>query len=239
MPLVLYRRHFRKCKYHRRSRSEARSQRCHCPVWVQGTLGGDYVRRSLDQTSWEAATDIVRAWTTAGKIQTTPEPSDAASQSAAVVDAPPAQDTEPDSPPVSIAKAVDEFLADCKARHLKPATIAKYRTLLKKHLFGFCERESIHDLSSIDLLILRRFRNGWTFAPITHAKNLENLRGFLAFCVASDWLLRNHALALKPPRVDQKPTLPFEEDEVDALIEACDVWGARWAAIRTNRALCF
>ena len=61
--LRLYRRHSRKCP----QKSE-RYRRCSCPIYVEGTLAHEYVRKALDLTSWEAATDVVRTWEKAGRI---------------------------------------------------------------------------------------------------------------------------------------------------------------------------
>jgi len=61
--LRIYRRHGTYCTY----RSE-RDRRCKCPIYIEGTLGGESIRRSLDKTSWDAATQIVNAWTASGKI---------------------------------------------------------------------------------------------------------------------------------------------------------------------------
>jgi integrase/recombinase XerD len=101
--LTTYRRHVAVCPH-----TSRRYRRCTCPIWVQGTLAGDAVRRSLDLTSWEAATNLVRDWEAAGRIG----------------------ETRKRSP--SITDAVDQYLADCEAR-LKPPSVKKYRTLLKNH----------------------------------------------------------------------------------------------------------
>jgi site-specific recombinase XerD len=49
-------------------------------------------------------------------------------------------------------------------------------------------------------------------------------RAFFQFCVDSEWIEKNPAKKLKAPKVKDIPTLPFEEDEVKALIEACAKW---------------
>jgi hypothetical protein len=35
---------------------------------VQGSLAGEWIKKSFGVTSWEAATDLVRAWESAGAI---------------------------------------------------------------------------------------------------------------------------------------------------------------------------
>jgi hypothetical protein len=54
--LTLYRRHRANCK------STARRAKCFCPIWVQGILRGENIRKSLDLTNWEAANKLVRDW---------------------------------------------------------------------------------------------------------------------------------------------------------------------------------
>jgi hypothetical protein len=39
------------------------------PIWVQGSLYGEYIRRALGLRSWSAAaTDLVRDWEATGEI---------------------------------------------------------------------------------------------------------------------------------------------------------------------------
>ncbi len=54
--LTIYRRHRAKCK------CASRKAKCFCPIWVQGILRGEEMRKSLDLTNWEAASKLVRDW---------------------------------------------------------------------------------------------------------------------------------------------------------------------------------
>jgi len=83
-------------------------------LWVQGSLRGEYVRRSLDLRSWEAATDLVRGWEASGEI--------------GII-----RTTAP-----TLAEAADKFLEDCESRGLKEATLRKYRRLLEGELVPYC-----------------------------------------------------------------------------------------------------
>ena len=60
--LTGYRRHSPKCKYE--SMSE---KRCHCPLWVNGTIGGKLIRQSLKTRVWDVGQKKVREWEAAGK----------------------------------------------------------------------------------------------------------------------------------------------------------------------------
>ena len=63
--LTVYRRQLRDCELFGKPRNQGGSRNCRmrCPLWVQGTLGGEYVRKALDLTAWEAASDLVRSCT--------------------------------------------------------------------------------------------------------------------------------------------------------------------------------
>jgi integrase/recombinase XerD len=66
------------------------------------------------------------------------------------------------------------------------------------------------------------FRNTWTQAPITQFKNLERLKTFFNYCVSMRIIESSPAAALKPPRVDQAPTLPFSNEEMQKMLASCD-----------------
>jgi hypothetical protein len=54
--LTLYRRHRAKCKF------ETRNAKCSCPIWIQGEVHGEKVRRSLDLTNMAAAIKMKESW---------------------------------------------------------------------------------------------------------------------------------------------------------------------------------
>ena len=53
-------------------------------------------------------------------------------------------------------------------------------------------------------------------------KKLEALRTFLRFAHEAEWVHKNHALAIKPPKVEQPPTMPYSRDEFNRVIRACE-----------------
>jgi hypothetical protein len=63
MALRLIRRHLKDCPH-----TSTKYRRCKCPIHVYGTLAGERIRKALDQTSWEAASELITAWTAAGEI---------------------------------------------------------------------------------------------------------------------------------------------------------------------------
>lgn len=99
------RRHRTDCRF-----TSERYRRCSCPIYVEGTLGTESIRKALNQTSWEAASELVAAWTASGEV------------GKVKIEVPP------------ITEAVQKFLDDAEARHLGWQTIKKYRYLLEKRL---------------------------------------------------------------------------------------------------------
>jgi hypothetical protein len=102
--LTIFRRHLKSCPH--RSRAY---RRCRCPLHVEGSLGGEPIRRALDLTSWSAASDLIAQWNAAGRISFREE-----------------------TP--SIEEAILKFIAAAENKKLAPATIVKLRTIFEKQL---------------------------------------------------------------------------------------------------------
>lgn len=201
--LRLYRRHRGTCP----QRSE-RYRRCACPIYVEGSLRGESIRKSLDLTSWAAATELIAKWTESGQV------------GLVRVEALP------------IADAVDRFIADAKARDVNWETLRKHENLLRRRLLGWCDSQGYRHLRQLGVAELRQFRESWTDGPNYAAKNLERLRSFFRFCEQADWIRRNPAAAIKPPKVRLTPTLPFDHDEMFRILSACDLYPGNKARVR-------
>lgn len=191
--LALYRRHHALCKH--RSR---RFRNCKCPIWVQGSLRGEYVRRSLDLRSWEAANDLVRGWEASGEVGV----------------------VKPEVP--TVAEAVTKFIDDAHARHLAGETVRKYKNLLERRFISWCESKGYRLLKQITVDAMREFRTTWDDGAVYAAKNLERMRAFFRFCEQARWIDRNPASSVKAPRHKVAPTLPFSADEMKRILDACD-----------------
>ena len=192
--LNLYRRHQPPCRY-----ASRRYRNCSCPIWVQGSLRGEYIRRALDLRSWSAATDLVRDWEATGEIATV---------------------KKPDIP--TISEAFERFLADAKAQRLSGETLRKYENLLNKRFLPWCESKGYRYLKQLGVEEMRQFRATWTDSANYATKNLERLLGFFRFCMHDDWIAKNPARAVKAPKVTDKPTLPFSQAEMQRILKACD-----------------
>ena len=209
--LTIYRRHGPDCQFHgRKNQRSARANSCEkrCPIWVQGSLAGEKVRRSLDLRSWAAASDLIHKWNSSGQV------------GVEKISAPP------------ITEAVSRFLTDAEARGLRPSSLKKYRRLLEGELVPYCKSTNVGALERITVDFLRKFRESMPHAHITQQKKIEYLRAFMRFCVDSDWIAKNPAKAVKLARVAQKPTLPFSAEEIQALLDACEEFRGNGARMR-------
>lgn len=114
--LTIYRRHRSGCKH--RSR---RYKSCFCPIWVQGVLRGEKLRKSLDLTNWEAAQRTVREW-----------------------------EVERPGEAITVQEACQRFMDERKGRRLSAAMFGKYKRVsdeIKAKFQGKLLREiTIHDL---------------------------------------------------------------------------------------------
>jgi integrase/recombinase XerD len=97
-------------------------KKCGCPIWVQGTLRGRWIKKSLDLRNWEAAQKLVRDW----------EIGDGGSED------------------ISVPTACESFVKDCQARRLSTASLDKYK-LLTEDLKGRFGKRAIRSLGLPEL----------------------------------------------------------------------------------------
>src|ERR1700674_1556897 len=129
--LTIYRRHTRNCGH----RNEGRKyRRCRCPIWVDGCLAGDEIRKAMGLRDWEEAQRRLREWEAENRVTATD-----------------------DAQPITVEYATQEFEKEATPRNLKPRTIYKYK-LLFRQLKGFAEAEGIRYLKELDTPVLRKFR---------------------------------------------------------------------------------
>jgi integrase/recombinase XerD len=204
--LNIFRRHLASCP-----QTNRKYRRCHCPIHVEGSLGGEKIRKSLDLTSWEAASSLIKGWEASGKLFGS------------------------SITPVSIDNAIKSLILDLRARHVMEATICKYRTLTNQ-LNAFCTANGITHPHRLTVEDLRRFRASWKDSAISAKKKLERLRATFTFFKESGWVEDNPASKLKLPRVKDKPTLPFTAGEMRRIFKACDAYPTKNSFGVDNRA---
>lgn len=201
--LSIFRRHQRKCPH----RAEGRKyRRCHCPIWVDGHLGEVEIRKALNTRDWQEAHTIVRDWE-ADAIP--PAPTDS-------------------SESITLDRGWEQFLADMKARNLRPGTVRKYR-LLQRQMQRFAREQGLRFLNQFDLASLDEFRSSWKDGAISSSKKLERLRAFFRFAKTRKWVAENPATELKSPKYSTRPTMPFTQDEVLKTLGAVELYVERSA----------
>ena len=191
--LTIYRRHTKRCAHRQEGR---KYRRCRCPIWVDGSLAGEEVRRTTGLQNWEKAQALVRDWEAENEVKEV-------------------------ETPISVEEAAADFRADLDRRRLARTTISKY-ALLFRELRDFAKSRGIRYLVELDLPALRAFCGSWTQGNHTALKKLERLRSFLRYGVDSGWIFDNPARKIKNPEIRQRPTMPFSQDEVVGILEACE-----------------
>ena len=207
--LTTYRRHVKTCAH----RSDGRKyRRCRCPVWADGFLGREEIRKSLDTRDWENAQGIIRQWEAEG--ERTPEPDR--------------------DEPTTIAEAWSRFIADSKARGLREPTIRKYEHL-KRQMDSFGQDHGLRYVAEFNVDNLTAFRGTWPNHNLSALKKLELLRTFFRFCGDRNWVSDNPAKKIRNPKIRDRPTLPFTRDEQVEILKALEP--LRHSPIRNQRRL--
>jgi site-specific recombinase XerD len=169
--------------------------KCTCPIWCDGALNGKRIRRATGLRDWARAQRKVEVW-----------------EEHPATMAPPESDTR------TVEDAVKLYLADCAARKLAESSVDSYTNTLA-HLTAFRPGLLVKNVTLELLTEFRVFRPG---TPNTAIKELEHLRAFFGFCRDRKWVDENHALKLKRPKDPDCPTMPYEQEEVEKILAACD-----------------
>ena len=199
--LTLFRRHTPAC-VHRRKQHDRDWRRCNCVISVSGTLAREKVRQSLHTRNWNEAAKLVMEAEVRGHWQVSSN-----------------QNSK------TIAETLAAFLADAeseKGRALRDSTLSKYRTL-EHRLLTFCGERKITLVSELTAEHIRDFRDTWPTSARSTSNYLNSLKCWLKWCVENEWIDKNPALAVKPPKQHDKvdtQKIPYTEDEVERLVSA-------------------
>jgi integrase len=164
----------------------------------------------MDQTSWEAAENEIREWIRSGRIGGGTEK------------------------PTTVSDAVAMYLADAAARNLRPGTIRLHKILLKDSFLPWTEEKGLRYLKHIDLKAMIEYRSEWKYAPMTALKKFERLRSFFLFCKRAGWIVESPLAAMRLPKVDTPPTMPFDEHEMARIFAACEGFKIRGSYGKNN-----
>lgn len=204
--LTPWRRHAKDCKY----RDEGRKwTKCSCPVWCDGEVNGQRIRKSLDTRTW------TRALVLLGRTE---------------------NDIEAGIPVVAIRveQGCEKYLASLD---LEPSSLRKYNQRIK-FVVEFCRLRRITRVSDITLATLDDYRAFRKLSVLTWSKELQFLRGMFAFWFERKWIQENHAKSLKMPKDPKgREREPYTSEEITAILAATETAGVksyerlRWRAM--------
>jgi len=194
--LTTYRRHLKTCKH----QSEGRKyRRCRCPIWVDGFIGDQEIRKSLNMRDWEKAQDTIREWEAASEL---PAPEDNA--------------------PMTIEELKKQYLDDAeKGRKLKASTVERYRIIFRQ-LEAFGRAKGLRYVKELDFAKLTQFRATWNDGALSGGKKLERVRTILDFAKKHEAIAENPALKLDKPIVRPVPTLPYTHEDMTCILAAVE-----------------
>jgi integrase len=224
MALNLYRRHHRikgKCvaahapdsRTYEADELRRGWRKCHCPIYICGTLARQFKRRNSNHTKWEEAKAVAAVLETADCWDGKP-----------VIRLSPPSSPEVETSRVKIADAVAVFLSLREGERIAQATLRKYRTFTKQ-LMEFADSRGYVILEQLKSADVDAFYGGLKLGIRAKAKRLSTLRSFFRFCVNREWLPKSPVSGdLKPPQGSSRVAnkIPFTDPELERIINACD-----------------
>lgn len=199
--LSAYRRHQKDCPH--KSKGAAYSL-CDCTIWCYGQLpNGQTIRRSLHTSDQDECRRIVdrleRGETVAGYDSAMP-----------------------------LRKAADAFITDTQARGVKDGSVQSFRAVMNHLAEFFGETKNVAAIGVDDLTRWRNQRTGRggkPALPATLRRETVICSMLFNFCLNRNWVPTNPAKKLTAVVGESAPTMPFTDEEVRALMEACDRLG--------------
>ena len=197
----LFRRHRSRC-----SKAGTRSQDCpskpKCSIHFEGVDGAGIRRKRqslIDPTTgsgvrdWNRAIEIIRELELPVPVEPVAKPQ------------------------VSLESAIASFLAFKSRRSLD---VQRKSKLVLGRLRAFLEVRRKFTVAEVTFTDLVEFRAKWTESSTTQRRNQEVLKGFFAFCVKSDFIVKNPAIGLDPIREGRPKTEPFTREEMERIFSA-------------------
>jgi integrase/recombinase XerD len=125
-----------------------------------------------------------------------------------------------------IAQAAKLYVADKQQQGLRSNTIAKNKRTTDR-LVKFCELKGLYNLDQITSEQLMEYRATWDWAKTPEVRKNEQTRikSFFRWCHANELTTKNPALKLSAIKGDRTPTMPYEPEEMKAIVAACDKCG--------------
>jgi len=130
------------------------------------------------------------------------------------------------APKASVAWAVDLYIADKEQQGVEKGTVNKNRLTVNR-LRDFCDLQDITLVAAITSAHLMAFRATWDWYAAAESRRNEQtrLRSFFRWCLKNDFVAKNPAAALSAIKEDRVATMPFEPEEMKAVVAACSQCG--------------
>ena len=128
---------------------------------------------------------------------------------------------------VTVAAAVEQYLADKKSQKLRDVTITKLETVFRKQMVSWCDGNGVHFLLEFTLPKLQQWRSSWADGPLAAKKKQERVKGFFHFCHANGWITTNPTAGLSRIKITQKPTDYFRQEEFGKIIDATYIYDSK------------
>jgi integrase len=224
MALNLYRRHSSHCSTGRPPHEityepdelRRRLKKCECPIYASGTLDRQFKRKNTERIYWADAKAVIADWESAGSWNGAVRP----------IAAPPTSGpgSNPSTARISIADALEAYLAVREGAGIVAPTLRKYRTFTKQ-LRAFADARGYVMLDQFTAGDIDVFYSSWKLGARAKSNALGRLRSFFRFCMNREWLVKNPVTSdLKPPLGAKRAANknPFTDDELQRIIHACD-----------------
>ncbi len=90
----------------------------------------------------------------------------------------------------------------------------------------YAEKLGFRYLKEFTLEALRKYRSNWPNENLSALKRLGLLRSFFRFGCDSGWIPDNPAKKLRNPKIVDRPTMPFDSEEMVRILTALQrLWG--------------
>lgn len=123
---------------------------------------------------------------------------------------------------ITLADTANLYTADKGQQGLKPNTVSNIKRTLNR-LQEFFDSKAIARLAAIKSAELIAYRATWLWYESTESKKNEQVRikGFFKWCVDNDLIAKNPASKFSTIKGERCPTMPFEPEEMKAIVDAC------------------
>ncbi len=126
------------------------------------------------------------------------------------------------APKASVAEGVELYIADKEQQRIEKGTVNKNKLTVNR-LRDFCDLRGITLIAAITSVDMVAFRTTWKWYTAAESRRNEQarLRSLFRRCADNDLITKNPAATLSSIPEDRVPTMPFEPEEMKAIIAAC------------------